>query len=279
MFDDLVVALDGSACAQRAFDLALALTRTLGSRLVVCSVAGAVPALAQGESEAQLIVGDAVARARADGIATRECVELGEPANQIVGCAARHRAGAIVIGTHGRSGIKRMLVGSVAEGVLRSARIPVFIVREEARIAPLASSILAPVDGSDTSTKALDAATELAATLGAELVICHVVDLAKAAALSGGEAQLVPGSLEILQSDGREILARACERAARRAKVSSRSAEGMPVEEIERLAGELRPALIAIGSHGRSGLERVLMGSVAEGVVRSAPVPVMVVPR
>ena len=138
--------------------------------------------------------------------------------------------------------------------------------------------ILVPVDGSEYSTHALDVATDLAATLDAELVVCHVVDLAKAATLSGGEAQLVPGCLEELESEGKAILDAALARAGSRVRVSSRVAEGVPVEEIERLAAELRPTFIVIGSHGRTGLTRLVMGSVAEGVVRAAPVPVMVVP-
>lgn len=137
---------------------------------------------------------------------------------------------------------------------------------------------MVPVDGSDHSLRALDVACDFAASLGAELVVGHVVDLARAATLSGGQAQLVPGCLEELQSEGRAILAAALDRVHGRVTASSRIGEGEPVDDIERLAAEIRPAFIVIGSHGRTGLSRAVMGSVAEGVVRGAPIPVMVVP-
>jgi universal stress protein A len=121
-------------------------------------------------------------------------------------------------------------------------------------------------------------AAEVGANLGAELVLCHVVDLRKAATLSGGEAQLVPGCLEELESEGKAIVADARKRVGSRVSVSSRIAQGAPVDEIDRLAAEERTSFIVIGSHGRSGLGRLVMGSVAEGIVRAAPVPVIVVP-
>ncbi|HVN68257.1 MAG TPA: universal stress protein [Candidatus Binatia bacterium] len=139
--------------------------------------------------------------------------------------------------------------------------------------------ILVPVDGSHTSLRALDVAIEFAAKLQAELVICHVVELAKAATLSGGQAELVAGCLEELQTEGKAIVEEATARVGDRVAVSSRIAEGESVDQIERIADEIAPAFIVIGTHGRTGLTRLVMGSVAEGVVRGARVPVMVVPQ
>ena len=138
--------------------------------------------------------------------------------------------------------------------------------------------ILVPVDGSDGSFRALDTAVELANDLHADVVLCHVVSLANAALMSGGDAQLLPGCLEQVQRNGEAIVAETLRRISGRVDVSSRIAEGDPIDEIVRAAGRLRPAFIVIGSHGRTGLSRALVGSVAEGVLRRAPVPVMVVP-
>jgi nucleotide-binding universal stress UspA family protein len=96
--------------------------------------------------------------------------------------------------------------------------------------------------------------------------------------MSGGAAQLVAGCCEELQAEGRRIVDEAVERATRHVVASSCIVEGTPVEEIKRLAAEIQPRFIVMGTHGRSGLNRLVMGSVAEGVVRTAPVPVMVVP-
>lgn len=105
-----------------------------------------------------------------------------------------------------------------------------------------------------------------------------MVDVARAAALSGGEAALVQGCLEELQTEGAAIVADAVARAGGRVRTSTCLLEGSPAGAIVQLATEIRPSFIVVGSHGRTGLERLLLGSVAEGVVRGAPVPVMVVP-
>ncbi|HEX3456545.1 MAG TPA: universal stress protein [Candidatus Baltobacteraceae bacterium] len=139
--------------------------------------------------------------------------------------------------------------------------------------------VLVPLDGSETSERALEVAAGFAATIGAEIVACHIVDLARAAAMSGGEGQLVAGCLDALRDEGRSILKDAEQRVAGRVKVTGRIVDGAPVEAIEKLAKEISASFIVLGSHGRSGLTRLVLGSVAEGVVRAAHVPVMVVPH
>ncbi len=296
MFASLVVALDGSECAHRAFDLALHIAKAEGSKLSICSVAdpsaiyGTLEplviverALDQIHDNAQRVVDEAAAKAAAAGVPAQGCVLEGDPAYEIVLYAGKIGADAIVIGTHGRSGLRRLLMGSVAEGVLRHSTAPVIVAREGARVGEPAGKsdvekILVPDDGSETSVRALDIATDFAASTNAELVICHVVNLADVALLSGGEAQLMPGCLLELESNAKAILNEAITRVGSRVRATCRCAEGEPIAEIERLIAEIRPDFIVMGSHGRGGLGRVVMGSVAEGVVRAAPVPVMVVP-
>jgi nucleotide-binding universal stress UspA family protein len=140
------------------------------------------------------------------------------------------------------------------------------------------SRILVPVDGSEYSARALDVAVDLARPLGAELVILHVVDLARVAMMSGGAAQFIPGCLEELKSEGQRIVDEAFAQASPQVRASVRIEQGAPVEQIDRIATEIMPSFIVIGTHGRSGLNRAVMGSVAEGVARRAPVPVMIVP-
>ncbi len=296
MFKNFIVALDGSECAMHALQLALSLAKAEGSNVTVCSVADPSPVygtagpptliedeLAAIHAHAEHVVDDALEKARAAGITTEGIVLSGEPVYEIVSYATKTRAEAIVVGTHGRSGFRRFFIGSIAEGVLRSAAVPVLTVRAQAQLEILPPKgglikILVPVDGSECSLQALDIAADFAGSLNAEIIVCHVVDLAKAARLSGGQAQLVQGFLEELQSEGKTILAAALARAGERVTASSRIAEGIPVDEIERLAADIRPSFIVIGSHRRTGISRLMMGSVAEGVVRGAPIPVMVVP-
>jgi nucleotide-binding universal stress UspA family protein len=291
MFNSFVVALDGSACSARALDAALALARIEDSKLAVCSVAVPLPvypastadgaaeeALAEIRDRAQRIVDGANAKARAAGISAEGCVLSGDPISEIVGFATKRGADAIVMGTHGRSGLKRLLLGSVAEGVLRASSLPIVTVREEARVASDGGAVLVPVDGSECATHALDVATAFAASLDEALVVAAVVDLAQAGVISGGQPQLVASSLEALQAEARDVVDDAVARAGERVAISSQTAQGAPAEEIEKIATRLRTSFIVIGTHGRSGLSRLLLGSVAEGVVRAGPVPVMVVP-
>lgn len=289
MLKNFVVALDGSECALHALDFALLLAKGTSSKISICSVADLSSAYGTGSpttiekavarirAHAQGVVDEALAKANQRGAAAAGVVLEGEPAFEIVGYAKVIGADGIVAGTHGRSGLKRLFMGSVAEGVLRTASVPVFTVRAEARVAAN-GRILVPIDGSACSLEALDVAIGFAAELGSEVIVCHVVDLARAATMSGGEAQLVAGCLEELQAEGMALVADAENRVAGRVPVSAQTAEGAPVAEIERLAAEIEPTFIVIGSHGRTGLNRLLMGSVAEGVVRSAPAPVMVIP-
>ncbi|MBV8345076.1 MAG: universal stress protein [Candidatus Eremiobacteraeota bacterium] len=138
--------------------------------------------------------------------------------------------------------------------------------------------ILVPVDGSEFSNRALDFAATLATETNAEIVILNVVDLARVAVLSGGEAQLIPGCLEEVRAEGQRVVEDACARVRAPVHASARVVTGSPVDAIEEVAADSKPSFIVMGTHGRSGLGRALMGSVAEGVVRRAPVPVMIVP-
>jgi nucleotide-binding universal stress UspA family protein len=138
--------------------------------------------------------------------------------------------------------------------------------------------ILVPIDGSRYSARALEVAIDLARALDADLIVLHVVDLARVAMMSGGQAQLIPGSLEELQIEGRRVADEAVARAMPTVRASARIVQGAPVELILQIAAETSPRFIVIGTHGRTGFNRALMGSVAEGVARRAPVPVMIVP-
>lgn len=147
MFENVVVALDGSSCAEHAFEVALQLAKAQAGTINVCSVVdpiailGTTPespradeVLARAEVQARHTVDTAIARAQRAGVKAAGDVLSGEPAFEIVTYAAKTNADGIVMGTHGRSGLKRLFMGSVAESVLRSAGVPVVAVRDRARI-------------------------------------------------------------------------------------------------------------------------------------------------
>lgn len=156
MFKNLVVALDGSSCAEHALAVALALAKAEGSKIAVCAVVdptsaiwsssnpSAEQAFADAEARAQRTVDAAVVKGAAGGVPAEGNLLLGSPAYEIASYAAKKNADAIVMGTHGRSGLKRLLMGSVAEEVLRSASIPVVIVRDDTHVAAATAEDLKP---------------------------------------------------------------------------------------------------------------------------------------
>jgi len=143
MFETVVVPLDGSECADKAFGVAVDLAKLHGSHLAVCSivdpvlVVGSTPpspamdvVLTDMQNEAHRRIDDAVERAREAGVAARGEVITGVAFERILDFAKRNAADVIVMGTHGREGLPRFFMGSVAEMVLRKSSCPVLVVRE-----------------------------------------------------------------------------------------------------------------------------------------------------
>lgn len=138
--------------------------------------------------------------------------------------------------------------------------------------------ILCPVDGSNTSLQALELAARLAEEQHARLTICMAVDAAKAAAMAFGDPGMTGAAYNALYDEARASLA-SISALVTPVAPDQMLVEGAPVEAIVECASKRGCDLIIIGSHGRSGIKRALLGSVAEGVVRTAAVPVMVVRR
>lgn len=145
MFERLLVPLDGSTCADKAMDVAFSLAKSEGGELVFCSVVDPMvicgttppsPALdllmTDAENDARRLVTTAQQRAHAMGLKARGEMRKGVPYDEIIRAAEHAKADAIVMGTHGRTGLRRLFIGSVAESVLRNAPCPVVAVREAA---------------------------------------------------------------------------------------------------------------------------------------------------
>jgi nucleotide-binding universal stress UspA family protein len=197
----------------------------------------------------------------------------GEIAGEILSSSEKMGCDLIVMGTHGRHGINRLLAGSIAETVLRKAPCPVLALRRQAapwRGEPI-RVILHPTDFSDCSEASLHVARLLARDVGARLVLLHVtpLDMVAEGALAGG------GDLEA-DADCLEAIRERMEGPDLKCPVETRLKRGDPTAEILRVASQVEANLIVMGTHGRSGLGRVLMGSVAEAVLRGARCPVLI---
>jgi nucleotide-binding universal stress UspA family protein len=212
----------------------------------------------------------------------------GSTANEILNQASAMRADLLVMGTHGRSGFDRLVLGSVTEKVLRKAQCPVLIVPahapEAVPVAPVVfKRILCPVDFSDLSIHALNYAMSLAQEADARLTVLHVMmyDLEIEA----------PEMYETVMADRRLTVADyrdRCEKYSRErlqtavpetvrayCTVETLLATGKPYREILRVAAEQQADLIVMGVQGRGAADLMVFGSTTQHVVRQADCPVL----
>ena len=180
----------------------------------------------------------------------------------------------IVIGTHGRTGLPRFLLGSVAEMVVRHAPCSVLAVRADGDPEPF-RHVLCPVDFSASSRQAMELAAELIAPAGVGITLLHVLELPVA---YSGEPRL-PELYRDLDKHSADLLDQwtAELRTKTSVPVTARSRIGRPASQTVAVLDDDRTFdLVVMGGHGRSGVARVLLGSVAEQVVRHARCPVLV---
>ena len=290
--------VDFSDCSRQAARYAAAIARSTGASLNLLNVQSSA-ALAFAGPEMLLPVMVLTPELRAE-IMTHlkqlvesealtalpcECeVREGAPAEEILARVQTSRPDLLVLGTHGRSGFERLVLGSVAERVLRKASCPVVTVPlRSAGVAPAPAfeRILCAIDFSMASMQALDYAISLAKRAQGSLTVLHVFELEGALA-NDWRTRLTPRSvreeLHVLEAERRDKLVRAIPvsiGAAR--KVESCLTTGVPYREILHLAGEQRSDLIVMGVHGRSAAEMFFLGSTTNQVVRHATCPVLTV--
>jgi nucleotide-binding universal stress UspA family protein len=298
----ILVALDGSGAAQRALSLALELSRQYDGELLFCTAldhtaAGAsvpdgvypstdiVPP--EYDETARTLLRDATSLARAAGARSTTMLLEGRAADAVLACARQHNVDAIVMGTQGKRGLDRLFLGSTAEDVLREADVPTFVVRDaddgagHASETPKAASIeriLVALDDSDQAEAALLFALGLVAPGKGMLLCCSVIEtgqLIDNAAIYGCD----PVPLINTARDAADALIEAQVGAALPGAISIQRIvlEGDPVDALLDAASERRADLIVCGTHGRHGIRRLLVGSVAESLILGSLVPVAVV--
>ena len=208
---------------------------------------------------------------------TQKQIESAEPAEQIVDYAGEEDIDLIVMGTHGRRGVDRMLFGSVTEEVVRKAPCPALTVRTDADVTPgqAVRRVLAPVDFSDASEAAIQHAQEIAMTYGAEIDLLHVVEEPFYPPEYGVGSPAFP-TTEIIENVEKQLGDLAREKIGYE-HVMIEARTGSPAREILDYVSENEIDLVVLATHGRTGLNRVLLGSVAERVLRQSPKPVFVV--
>jgi len=288
-----VVATDFSDDAACAIGWATEIARQHGARvaLVHAFVADAVPAPEFVPLPPQYydqIHGDALARLeaeaaqiRAAGVAVQCELVLSHPVLGVLDVARRHGATLIVAGTRGRTGWKRVLLGSTAGRLVRDAACPVLTVHrhDTGQPRPL-RTVVVPTDFSEDAALAADAAARLLCVPGDghKLVLLHAFRVPV-------EAAHLPATvlLDAIRQTSEDAQASLDELAASLRRpglaVEAVAREGYPPDVVLDHAAAIGADLIAMGTHGRSGVGRAVLGSTAERVVATAPCPVLTVRR
>jgi universal stress protein E len=194
----------------------------------------------------------------------------------IVARAAATRAACVVIGAGVSKGLERLLIGAIAEKVVRHAPCPVLVVRPSPDDAP----VLAAVDFSPVSRAAVRAAAREARRRRVELVVLHALDLGPETRTTYTVDVPVPPEEVDTRPEDRERTR--VEMEAWLAEAGVRDArlvieDGAPVPATVEVAQRLAVGLVVVGTTGRTGLERLLLGSVAEGITHKAPCSVLAV--
>lgn len=189
----------------------------------------------------------------------------GHPVETILDRATSRKPDLIVMGSHGRSGITRLRLGSVAENVVRTTLTPTLVVRggSNGQTPPRISRILCPISFTDAARGCLELSAEVAGTFGAQLLVMHSVEEGSANLIAGREqlCQWVPADVRS-HCDLVEVLR-----------------EGNAAEQILLAAREHAVDLIALGAHHRPFLEFTILGTTTERVMRHADSAVLVVPE
>lgn len=278
----ILLATDGSEEAELAAQTATDLAGKTDSELHVIHVLVLPPetlhdpfgtdAREEFERRGRARLDEVVGRIEASGGAVGGAyVRAGSPAAELVAQAEEIAAGLVALGSRGLGGMSRALMGSVSDSVVRHAPCPTLVVREKSLTFP--TRILLATDGSEEAKLATTTAAALAEDTDSEL---HVVSVGpflptmfspteeEPARMAREARRTLDEQVESIEATGEKV-------------AQAHLRLGGAAEEIVALAEDVGTGLIAMGSRGRGGIRRALMGSVSEKVVRHAHCPVMIV--
>jgi nucleotide-binding universal stress UspA family protein len=275
MLQNILVPLDGSPVGESALPYAVALAGRSGARLTLVRAAHIPPlTIDKGTAQARaLSEAEAYLRLHADELRARDyVVDTSAPygasaADWIVEEAGLRHADLIVMGTHDRVGPDRWLHGSVAEAVVSRSPVPVLLIHAADGMRPFEHfdwrqpALVVPLDGSELAEAALPVAIDLARSVNGRVILVSVLP--------------EPGKLEPHPGGYLEAYVERLTRAA--VPVESFIRTGEPAAQIGLVAHEQNAAAVVMATHGRTGLVRTVLGSIAGQVVHCSPSPVLLV--
>lgn len=290
----VVVPLDGSTLSEQALRPAQSLAWALAAPLELVHVLeeplmlDLLPSLMLPDrAGAEHYLQKLAAGVRPD-VTVQAIVLRGNPAEELLHYSSHLPGAVIVMSTHGRGGLGRLVFGSVADKVMRAASVPVVLIRESARRPSNGMrNLLIPLDGSELAETMLPIGVEMARRSGAALHLVRVVEPFWAGQYVAYAPEAVYLSSEQIaeleaetQAEARAYLDQiATDLRAKDIRVVWEVRVGKPADEIVRAAETTDADLVLMSSHGRGGLRRWAFGSVANEVLHRGVVPVLVVPQ
>ena len=305
----ILVPLDGSALAEAVLPYVRLLANTLGARVhllhvitevdtpnplaydisTLYSMSDVVAArqtsyhqsLQTLREHAEGYLASQAMRLKDDGIEVDVDARFGAPPDLIVEVAEQRSATLIAMATHGYSGLRRWALGSVTDRVVQATRTPVFVVRgsPESHGEPELRRILVPLDGSEFARQALPLARDLAARAQAEIDLLQAIvpDMPPTDSMVPTPAEARPPLAAQREYAAAELNAQAMELAGPSLPVKTAVATGYAAEVIVDEAARGRADLIVMVTHGRGGLRRWALGSVADKVLHATTTPLILV--
>lgn len=310
----IIVPLDGSPLAEQALPYARALATITGAQIHLMQIVPEqrvtnvyTPLVAEAyayghdpadvldydqtrvmetlRNEAAMYIGKQAQAMRSDTVRVESDVYVGDPAETIVEVAASKPGAWIVMATHGYSGIRRWTLGSVADKVVPAASVPVLVVRGRPAAPPSTvkfRTILVPLDGSALSQQALPLAVSLAKESGAALTLVRAIsptaDVVTGTALTGLPPIPLNDVYEALYTQAeQELTGIADGLRALGLRVRTVIESAVAANAIIETAYRCRADLIIMATHGRSGIQRWALGSVADKVLHATITPLLLV--
>jgi nucleotide-binding universal stress UspA family protein len=298
MIPRILVPLDGSSLAEQVLPYVKHLGRATRAPIVLVQVLPASPSDSEENApaasaadrpneaprqQARVYLEGASTSLRRDGLQVTGVVAEGDPASAIVGEAEREPGTLIAMSCHGRSGITRWVAGSVTDQVLQATTTPLLIVRsqepESLELNVYLTDLIVPLDGSDLAEQVLPLAVELAKELDLKVTLLRVTPQAEDYHHSPEFPPL--SSFDDLAREVDEEAAGYLYQVAQRllgqgaASVEERLLHGSPAPAITGYVREVPHSLTAMTTRGRSGIGRLVLGSVADQVVRESGSPVL----
>ena len=289
MYSKILVPLDGSTPAEQALPYARLLAEATGASVELLRITNSDVQAPLGAAAASDYLKETAARGFSPRTNVTWTVLRGKPAESIIDRARSDANCLIIMATHGASGVRRWLIGSLALKVVQAASNPLLLVRANgvASAAPEIAirSMVVALDGSELAESVLGPSIELAELLHSEIVLARAWELPASAyyrsADESGAAMFIPTYDQLVGSVRGEaadyLAAKLTELRARGVvNVRAETLEGSAADQIIGLASATPGSLIVMCTHGRSGLTRWVLGSVSENVLRHAHTPVLI---